>query len=226
MTQVYFFSGNGHSLAVADFFAKQLQTGVTEITQDIQSSAETAIIVFPVYCQNIPRTVVSFLKKLNAGYAVLVATYGMISYGNVLWEAARLTKAEVIAAAYVPTGHSFSAEGTEFDPAALAPIFEKLENPSSAKIEKARKNPFASFFPAWRSRVGLKITRTNACDGCNICGRKCPVGAARNGNIGRRCIRCLRCVTVCPKKALRIKQTALLKLYLKQKKKRDTVVYL
>lgn len=226
MTQVYCFSGSGHSLAVADFFAKQLQTGVTEITRDVQSSVETAIVVFPVYCQNIPCTVVPFLKGLNAEYAVLVATYGRISHGNVLWEASKLTKSDVIAAAYVPTGHSFSGEGTYFDPSPLAPIFEKLENPSSAKIEKKRKNPFASFFPAWRSRIGLKITRTNACDGCNICGRKCPVGAARNGNISRHCIRCLRCVTVCPKKALQIKQTALLKLYLKQKKKRDTVVYL
>ncbi len=226
MTEVYFFSGSGHSFAVADFFAKRLQTSMLEITQNVQSSAETAIIVFPVYCQNIPATVVPFLKKLNARYAVLIATYGRISYGNVLWEASNLTKADVIAAAYVPTGHSFSEEGAEFDPAALAPIFEKLENPSSAKIDKTYKNPFADFFPAWRSRVGLKIIRTNACDACNICGKSCPVSAIENGNISKSCIRCLRCVTICPKTALQIKQRGILRLYLKQKKKCNTVLYL
>lgn len=226
MTEVYFFSGSGHSFAVADYFAKQLQTSITEITKSVRGSAETAIVVFPVYCQNIPCTVVSFLKNLKARYAVLIATYGGISYGNVLFEASKLTKADVIAAAYVPTGHSFLKEGTEFGSSALAPIFEKLEKPSNAKIERTRKNPFADFFPAWRSRVGLKITRTNDCDECNLCGRSCPVGAIKNGNIGRCCIRCLHCVTVCPKKALRIKQKGILKLYLKQKKKSETVLYL
>ncbi len=226
MTQVYFFSGRGHSFALADFFAKQLQTSVTEITKNLRCSVETAIIVFPVYCQNIPDTVVEFLKKLNAKHAVLIATYGRISYGNVLWEASKLTKADVIAAAYVPTGHSFLNEGTEFDSAALTPIFDKLMNPSSAKIKITHKNPFANFFPAWRSRIGLKITRTDFCDACNICGQSCSVGAVENGKINKNCIRCLHCVTVCPKSALHIRQTGILRLYLNQKKKNNTVLYL
>lgn len=226
MTEVFFFSGRGHSFAVADYFAKQLQTSITEIKEGVRSSAETAIVVFPVYCQNIPHAVVSFLKELNAEYAVLIATYGKISYGNVLREASDLTKAEVVAAAYIPTGHSFLNEGIEFDSAPLEPIFERLKNPVSAKIEKTFKNPLASFFPAWRSRVGLKIICTDACNSCNTCGSNCPVGAAENGSINKRCIRCLRCVTICPKKAMYIKQKGILKLYLKQKKKCNTVVYL
>lgn len=228
MTEVYCFSGRGHCSAIAAFFAKRLQTGVVEITENVPCAAETAVIVFPVYCQNIPRTVVSFLKRSRAEYAVLIAAYGRISYGNVLWEAANLTGADVIAAAYVPTGHSFLDEGTDFDSAALAPIFEKLAHPSRAKLELSFKDPFADFFPAWRSRVGLKITRTGACDACNLCGESCPVGAIENGKISRRCIRCLRCVTVCPQKALRTEQSGILKSYLKRNKDRncDTVVYL
>lgn len=226
MTAIYCFSGSGHSMAVAGYFSERLHVEVTEICRDVQASADTAIVVFPVYCQNIPPVVVSFLRELKAKSIVIVATYGKISYGNVLWEAARITKADVIAAACVPVGHSFLGEGTQFDSEPLEPIFLRMENPKSVKIPKKIKNPFASFFPAWRSRVGLKLTRGDGCEACDLCGQRCPMGAMEKGTIKGSCIRCLRCVTVCPSSALELKQRTLLKIYFKQKRKGKFVLYL
>lgn len=225
MTAVYCFSGSGHSLAVADFLAGELRTDVVAISQKTRSSAEMAVVVFPVYCQNIPSVVVPFLKNLDVSYTALIATYGGISCGNVLWEAAHLTKAEVIAGACVSTGHSFLGEGTEFDSTALLPLLAKVQQPCRARLPQLPKNPFAGFFPAWRSRVGLRIICTDACDDCNLCGEGCPVSAMERGHIKGSCIRCLRCASSCPRAALQIKKRKILKWYLEQKRRRHTIVF-
>ena len=223
---VYCFSGSGHSLAIARFFAKKLNTDLVTITSDTDCKDDIAVVVFPVYCQNIPQTVAEFLKNSSANHIVLIATYGRISHGNVIWEASKLTGAVVIAAAYVPTGHSFLGEGTAFDPEPLTPIFERISNLRAATLKKERKNVLANFFPAWRSRVGMRIARTDQCDSCNLCGSTCHIHAIQNGIIGRTCIRCMRCVNECPRSALRPKPRFFLKLYLKQKKRDDFVIYL
>lgn len=226
MIQVYCFSGSGHSMAVAQYFADRLNTHPIPITADATGHAETAVVVFPVYCQNVPPTVKQFLHSLDAKHAVLIATYGKISYGNVLWEAARMINAEVIAGACVPTGHSFLKQDTSFPTESMETIFDRIAAPQPAKLPRCGKNPFASFFPAWRSRVGLRLDKTEDCNACGLCTRTCPVGAMQNGTPNNRCIRCLRCVHTCPQNALRIKMHPVLKAYLRRQKDRDTVIYL
>ncbi|MGM9645516.1 MAG: 4Fe-4S binding protein [Eubacteriales bacterium] len=223
---VYCFSGSGHSRAVAEFFAQKLNTDLLTITPDADCKDNIAIVVFPVYCQNIPEAVAEFLKNSKANYIVLIATYGGISHGNVIWEASKLTESAVIAAAYVPMGHSFLREGTEFDSEPLTPIFERISNLRVATLKKERKNVLANFYPALRSRIGIKIERTERCDSCNLCGNICPNNAIQNGKTGRTCIRCMRCVNECPRFALRPHPRLFLRLYLKQKKKGDFVLYL
>ena len=202
MTAVYCFSGSGHSRRIAEYFAERLKVPVAEITRDLKGITETAVVVFPVYCQNVPSVVKDFIGDLKAKRVVLLATYGRISHGNVLWKAKRLTNAEVIAAAYIPMEHSFLNDDFEFNTDKLEPIFERIYAPRPAIVTKERKNPLADIFPAWRSRIGLRIIRSAACNDCGICTRNCPMGAVRNGNINGKCIRCLRCVSLCPNSAL------------------------
>ena len=227
MAEIYCFSGSGHSMAVAEYISYRLQAPITEIRNNkLKIYIDTAIVIFPVYCQNIPPVVSSFLKLLKTKNIVLIATYGRISYGNVIYEAARITDATVIAAAYVPTGHSFLNENAGFEFEKLEPIFERIKKPTSAKIPITPKNPFSDFFPAWRSRVGIKIIRTNECNGCNDCGEKCPMNAITNGITNRKCTRCLRCISVCQARALKTKKSSILNMYLGKKKKHDFVLYL
>ena len=89
MITVYCFSGSGHSLAVSKELSKLLDCEISPIDNKT-TTADTAIVVFPVYCQNIPKPVKRFLKGLEAKYVALIATYGKISYGNVLYEAQKL----------------------------------------------------------------------------------------------------------------------------------------
>lgn len=228
MTVVYCFSGSGHSLAVANFIAKQLCCDVNEISTETEtlSSKETAIVVFPVYCQNIPEPVKLFLQKLTSEYVVLIATYGKISYGNVLYEAEKMVRSQVIAGAYVPTGHTFLNGSPDFDANALMPIIQRIKAPQKAYIPKTKKNLLADISPAWRSRIGVKLIRTNACRLCNVCKMNCPMNAIENGKTNSKCIRCLRCVANCPHKALQFKNRWILQKYLKCQNKDEFKLYL
>lgn len=228
MTAVYYFSGSGHSLAVADFFAKQLNCKLVEMGSYAitEPHEDVAVVVFPVYCQNIPQPVKVFLKGLTSRYVILIATYGRISYGNVIFEASKTVRGGVIAGAYVPIGHTFLNGDFSFDESTLLPILERAQDPRKAYIPKTRKNPLADILPAWRSRVGVKIIKTDKCLKCRQCEKSCPMGAIKNGVIGKKCIRCLRCVTACPHKALQFKNRWILDNYLKRYSKDEPKLYL
>lgn len=229
MTVVYCFSGTGHSMAVAEFFREQLQCPLHIIGRESlweETPAETAVIVFPVYCQNIPAPVKKCLRTIRAKYTVPVATYGGICRGNVLWDAQKLLEGTVIAGACVPAGHTFLQEDATFDPSPLLPVLERIRKPRPVCIPWNGKNPFSDFLPEWRSRVGVKLVRTEECNHCGLCEQKCPMGAMEDGIAGKGCIRCLHCVSICPRKALKTENRWILKRYLSCKKRIETVVYL
>lgn len=216
MTKVYYFSGSGHSRAVAEACAELLNCGIAEINGKTEKAPEvhTAVVVFPVYCQNIPDPVKRFLRTLTAKYIVLIATYGRISYGNVLPEAQKLVHGEVIAGAYIPMGHTFLNGDSAFDVECLRPIAERVAHPRSIRIPTGAKNGLADLCPGLRSRVSVRIVRSEGCTDCGLCEDRCPVQAIRDGKITSACIRCLRCVTNCPEGALQYRSSWVLNQYL------------
>lgn len=224
MITIYCFSGSGHSMAVAKALARLLDCEIQSV--DRHGAAETAVVIFPVYCQNIPGPVKQFLKRLEAKHIALIATYGKISYGNVLYEAQKILRGQVIAGAYIPMGHTFLDGDHAFDAKQLLPIAQRIKAPQKAVIPRTRKNPLANIFPGLRSRMGVKITKTERCISCGLCERSCPMGAIRNGRIHHACIRCLHCVTVCPQKALQYENRWVLDKYLKSYYKEEYVLYL
>ena len=227
MVAIYCFSGSGHSLVVAQELAKMLACDIRPM--DISSETENqdiAVIVFPVYCQNIPKPVKQFLKRLKAKYIALIATYGKISYGNVLYEAQRFLHGQIIAGAYIPMGHTFRNGDYTIDTKYLLPIVQRMKAPQKVIIPKSRKNPLSNFFPSFRSRIGVKIVKGELCNNCGLCETSCPMGAVRNGKIHSECIRCLHCVTVCPQKALQYRNSWVLDKYLNRYHKEEYVLYL
>ena len=229
MICIYCFSGTGHSRAVAKLFADSMKTEITEITQEMKIScieSEISIVVFPIYNGNIPKPVKLILPKINSKYFVLIATYGRMSTGNVLHESSKLVNGKVIAAAYVPTGHTYLNEPAEFDAEILQTILKRISHPKETIIKKERKGVLPRFFPNLRSRLGVKIHRTDDCNKCNLCVKNCPVKAITEKNISKKCIRCLRCVKNCPENALNVSFNPLLNKYLKNKKCTKSKMYI
>lgn len=227
MTTIYCFSGSGHSFAVAKALSQMLSCEIRHISflTEATPGDRVAVVVFPVYCQNIPEPVKDFLKKLAAKQIVLIATYGKISYGNVLYEAQKLVSGEVIAGAYIPMGHTFLNGDTTFDTSYLQAIADRINTPRKVCIPKTRKNPLSNVFPGLRSRIGVKIHRNNTCTGCGLCEKMCPMGAIQNGQPNSKCIRCLRCVTGCPQQALQYENSRILNQYLKSYCKEEYILY-
>ncbi|MBE6870934.1 MAG: 4Fe-4S dicluster domain-containing protein [Ruminococcaceae bacterium] len=228
MERIYFFSPCGHSKAVAEFLKSKLDAETYDILHisDENMTADTAVVVFPVYCQNIPEKVTKFLLKLKAHFVAAVAVYGGISYGNVIWETQRLVGYKLIGAACVPSGHTYLRESGNVELSKLEVFIERVRKPQIIRIAREKKNIFADFFPEWRSRIGVKIKKSGRCNNCGKCIKECTSGAMTDEGITGRCIRCLHCVNVCPQKALDFSLNPLLVLYLKQKRKNEWKLYL
>ena len=226
MNRIFYFSGSGKTKHLAEFFEKELGIDAENIIETKDFSAETAVVLFPVYCQNLPDPIKDFLPKLDAKKVAFAATYGRKSYGNVIEDAAKLTKAEFIGGVCVPCGHSFLSEPDDFDFGSLAPFLERIKNPQKASVKSSHKDFYADFVPARRTRIGVKIRNNENCTNCGICTENCPMGAIENGIIGKNCIRCLRCVTDCPENALKFKTLWFMKAYLVPGRKNELKYYL
>lgn len=226
MNAVVYYSNTGQSKSVAEFLSKQLGYALTNIEAVSLEEYANLVLVFPVHCQNIPDLVKDFLRKITVENLTIVATYGKMCLGNVLYEIQKKYHKNIVAAAYVPTKHSYIEDDDVFcDFDKLNPLVDKIKNPSLIQIPKRYKNPFANFFPKLRSIVGLEINKTVDCNSCNICGKNCSCGAMENGVTSSKCIRCLKCVEICPRQALKVRKTFWLKVYLRKKKMNEIIIY-
>ncbi len=225
MNRIFYFSGSGKSRRLAEFLGNKLETVPVDLTKNNDFYADTAVIVFPVYCQNLPDPVKDFLKKLKSKKVAFAATYGRKSYGNVIEDAVNLTDSEFIGGICVPCGHSFLSEPDDFDFGSLLPFIERIKNPQKAKTKTEHKDFYADLIPAQRTRIGVKIKHKDTCTNCGRCSENCPMGAIKNGKITNNCIRCLRCVTECPQNALDFKTLWFMKAYLIPSRKNELKFY-
>lgn len=226
MTKVYYFSVGGQCMRVAQRLGQALGADAQRIRRDDKECCETAVVVFPVYCQSVPTPVKQFIVNLTSENVAIVALYGRKNHGNALWEAARAAKGRVIAAAYLPTGHTYLGEREETDFPQFDRFVERINNPRHISMPKERKSFWACVFPRWRSRVGVKIKANNGCNNCGECDSVCPVGAVSCGKINNKCIRCLACVEACKKNALQVSYNPFLTMYLQKAEHNDFHIYL
>jgi ferredoxin len=91
-TDIYYFSGTGNSLVVAQSIANELgETDIISIPKAMQNGRDTAAprlgLVFPVYVWGLPRIVAEFVKELSprsAQYTFAVTTCGGTPGGALL----------------------------------------------------------------------------------------------------------------------------------------------
>lgn len=219
MDKIFYFSGSGKSRRLAEFLGNKLDTEIFDIVNTADFSAETSIVVFPVYCQNLPDPVADFLKELKTTNIAFVATYGKKSFGNVIEDAVKISSGKFIGGVCVPCGHSFLSEPDNFDFEAIKPFIDRIKNPEIANIKHFHKDFYADLIPAKRTRIGVKIKRNDNCINCGKCSKNCPMRAIKNGFIDKNCIRCLRCVSECPENALEFETLWFMNVYLKHNRK-------
>ncbi len=228
MRAVVYFSNTGESKKIAAYLAERTGFSLRALEECKITAFERLILVFPVYCQNVPVPVCNFLKQTKSEGFTAVATYGRMCHGNVLKELQKKygTQHSLIAAAYVPTKHTYLKEESFFALERLEPLVMKQQSGERIEFPSSYKNPLANFAMSWRSRIGVKIAKNNRCIGCGLCARECAYKAMQKGKPNKNCVRCLRCVAQCPVQALEFSCRAPLKMYLKKKKKDNLVLYI
>ena len=227
MNTVVFYSNTGQSKAIATYFAYKLGYPLEDMETSVSEHYQNLVLVFPVHCQNIPDTVKAFLKNVSVDNLTVVATYGKMCCGNVLYEIQEKYQKNIVAGAYIPTKHPYIDNDDVFrDFDKLNPIVEKIKGPAYIQLPELYKNPLADIFPKLRSRLGLTIQKSEKCSGCNLCTERCSLEAIKSGTTNRKCIRCLKCVESCPNQALKIKLGLPLKLYLRKKKSDKVIIYI
>ena len=168
---VCFYSETGETKRIAGYFAKETGYPLTDITEKgiAKTKAketetfyyDNLFLCFPVHCQNIPGLVRNFLSESKINNLTVIATYGKMNHGNVLYEVQKKYRKNIktiVAAAYIPTKHSYITGDKSFDDfGVLKPVAQKIKNPSGIILPKLKKNPLANLFPKRRSRIGIKI---------------------------------------------------------------------
>lgn len=224
MNAVVCYSNTGECKRIADYLSQRLNYRLEDIFGAGREYGD-AVLVFPVHCQNVPREVAEFLNNLKVSNLTVIAVYGKMCHGNVLYEIAKKYKHNIVAGAYVPAKHTYIDEPRFCNFEGLEPVVKKVKSPCAVKIPKSYKNPFANLFTGLRSRMGVRIIKGGNCDGCGTCRTYCPRRAIADGKTNRRCIRCLGCVAHCPKQALSFKPSPLMSAYLKKKKRDELIIY-
>ena len=226
MKAVIFYSNTGQSRMIAKYFSEKLEYPLINIEDNEAREFDDLVLVFPVLYQNIPDMVKELLEKTDAKNLTLIATYGKMSCGNVLYEIQKKYKKNIVAAAYLPTKHSYIEDDDTFsDFDSLLSIIEKIKAPSGITLPKLHKNALVNLLPEARNRIGIKIYQTRSCNNCNICAEHCVSNAINYGITNAECIRCLKCVQNCPTQALKFKTSLPMKLYLKKKRVNKTIIY-
>lgn len=230
-----YFSSGGESKKAAEYFAGKLACPCRDLTPelarrnfDYQKRYDIVILSFPVYAQGIPKPLKAVLPQIKAPYYIVNITYGRMSFGNCLKDAGKLLKGQIIGASLIPAKHTYlNASGiTLQEITRLDQIIASIPLKQYVEIPEFPRHPLASFFPALRSRIGIKIFKTCECDSCNICALNCPTGSISSGKINnRKCIRCLKCVNVCPKNALRFKMCWSLRYYLRKERDNRFLIF-
>ena len=210
------FSPTGGTLSVAEAIASGMQVNRIDLCAPVEELPllSPLMAVLPVYGGRLPAVAVERLRKIKGQgqAAVAVVVYGNRAYEDALLELQQeLTSCgfTVIAAAAFIAEHSIvrsiaqgrpnaedKAAAAEFGKAVAA----KLAADDKFTISVPGNYPYKDL-----PQMPVVPLTTDACGGCGRCARICPVGAiparAPHTTDASKCILCMRCVAVCPRRA-------------------------
>lgn len=219
-----YFSPTGGTKKVADMLGSAWREEKQEIdlsvfgkdyTGYVFEKEDICIVGVPSFGGRVPEAALNALGQMKGcgARAVLAAVYGNRDFDDTLLELKEaLTDAgfRCAAASAAVVEHSVmrqfgAGRPDEKDRAELQAfskkIKEKLDGQAEGKSVSVPGNkPYRSY-----SGIPLKPKAGKSCTKCGICAAKCPAGAIPKSNPSEvdkeKCISCMRCISVCPRKA-------------------------
>ena len=227
--RIYFFTGTGNSLDVAQSIAAELDNcTVVAIHKgtslEVPSGLEHVGFVFPVYFWGLPGMVADFLHRIELPpqgdtYYFAIATFGGI-IGNALPQAKRLLAQKGVSLDFGGGVCSYRNAVTYYE---MKQDVAKLTRKAASRTKKI----ITAVVSKKKNRVGKgikKIDEINAvnistfhamaknytvnedCVGCGLCTFVCPAGnielCGGKPEFGDYCEYCLACIQHCPKRAI------------------------
>lgn len=219
------FSPTGGTKKAARAFAKNWPSCETidlsdpneDYTKYIFQQEDVALIAMPSFGGLAPQIALERLGRIKGNLAkcVLMAVYGNRAYEDTLVQmedAAKECGFQVLAAVSAVAEHSIihqyaSGRPDRLDCDALAGFAEKINE----KIQKG--NLTTPVIPGNRpykkaGGVGLVPKAGSGCTECGQCAKQCPVEAINPQmpklTDGKKCISCMRCVSICPGKVRKV----------------------
>lgn len=215
------FSPTGGTRKVADILSEEWDCNMDEINlmdpnmpNKEFSKNDVCIVAVPVFGGRVPKPALQNLEKMkgNKAKAILTVVYGNRAYEDALVElkdtmdaAGFFCVAAVAAVAEHSIVHKFAhgrpdAEDIKRLHGFAKKIREHLENDEQMmEVNVPGNRPYREYHG-----VPLKPEGTKGCIGCKICAIECPVQAIplnHPESVEReKCISCMHCVAVCPKK--------------------------
>ncbi len=230
---IFYFTGTGNSLKVANDIAKELENCEVRLVTNFKDRAlsagyERVGFVFPIYCSNMPNYFYRFLKNVDFrhnkdAYFFAVSTQGANS-GNAAYNVNYLLERQQLKlnaffsikmfANYVAL-YNMKDNAEEANAESSANI-KVVASDVNAKVKTnlpTKANAIAKFMSNMMAPKladkdkGFNIS--NDCSGCGVCEKVCPVRnielVASKPTFKHKCEQCMACIQNCPSKALNYK---------------------
>ncbi len=219
------FSPTGGTQKVADLIAGEWKTPIKKIDLSDPSvnfnavkleQDDLVLVAVPSFGGRVPAVAIERLEKIqgNQSRCVAVCVYGNRAYEDTLLElsdAAEKSDFRVVAGIAAVAEHSIMHEYATGRPdrqdqeelrGFAQKILEKVESGSVEKPHIPGNRPYK------KAGGGLVPKADHRCNGCKLCAEKCPVQAipldAPKETDSKKCISCMRCVSICPQKARKV----------------------
>ena len=219
-----YFSPTGGTKKVADIMTRVMRKDAREIDmikdpdkilQTEFSEDDMCLIAVPSYGGRIPSVTADTFQKLQAKgtKAILVAVFGnraiddtLIELQDILEKAGFICVAGVEAVAEHSLMHQFgTGRPDKQDEKELIKFSEQIMQKIETKDDDMKlKLPGNHNYREYHG-VPLKPVANGKCNFCGICAKECPAGAISKDDPKvtdkEKCISCMHCVVVCPKRA-------------------------